>query len=111
MTQKISVLTLSVQATTAIPAERLIAADGSVADLGGNAIGAACAAASVGMLIPCDVLGTTVVVASGAVAKGAAIEVGADGMAAAKTTGVTVGRALQSAATAGERIEILLIPN
>lgn len=111
MTQKISLLSLSVLATAALTAERFVTATGAVPAALGNAIGVANADAAIGELTPVDVLGTTIVIAEAAVAVGAALEVGAAGGARTKTTGVTVARALQAAAAANDRIEILLIAN
>lgn len=114
MTQKISVLTLSVAAAAQLLAERFISPTGAIATAAGNALGVTTTRAEVaGQLIAVDVLGTTVVVAGGAIAAGAAIEVGADGKAVTKAAGITVARAAPGAsATAdGDRIEVLLIPN
>lgn len=111
MTQAISVLALSVTASTAITAERFVTATGAVATAAGNAFGVARSQAASGELFTTDVLGTAIVVAEEAIAAGALVEVGATGKAAAKSAGVTVARALQAAAADGDRIEVLLIAN
>lgn len=111
MSSKISILTLSFLATAALTAERFITAGGAVATAAGRAVGVACTSAAIGDRVATDVLGTTVVVAGGAIALDAAIEVGAAGKAVTKSAGVTVARALQAAAADGDRIQVLLIPN
>ena len=111
MSSKISVLTLSILAAVVITAERFVTATGNVATAAGNAIGAATTSAAVGERFPADVIGTTVVTAGGAIAAGAAIEVGAGGKAVTRTAGVTVARALQAAAADGDRIQVILINN
>lgn len=113
MTQKISVLTLSLAAASALTAERFIGADGNVAAAAGNAVGVNTTDAAAGDQVAYDALGTTVVTAGGAIASGAAVEVGAGGKAVTKAAGITVARVVPgSSATAdGDRIEVFLIPN
>lgn len=82
MTQKISILSLSILATAALVAERFVTAGGATATAAGNAVGVTTtSAAAAGALVTCDVLGTTVVTAGAAIAIGDAIEVGAVGKA------------------------------
>lgn len=111
MTQKISVLSISLLAAAALTAERFVSAAGTVATAAGNAIGVTCTSAEIGDLVATDVLGTAVVTAGGAIAKGAAIQVGADGKAVTQAAGVTVAWALQAATADGDRIEVLLVSN
>lgn len=111
MTQKITLLNLSLLAAAAITAERFIDHGGNVATAAGNAAGVAETAGAIGDLISTTVLGTAIVTAGGAIAKGAAVEVGATGKAVTKSAGIAVGRALQAAAADGDRIEVFLIPN
>jgi hypothetical protein len=111
MTQKISLLAIAIAATATITAERFITGTGAVATAAGNAIGVATTIAASGEYVTTDVLGTTVVTAGAAIAKGAAIEVGTAGKAVTKAGGVTVARALQAATADGDRIEVMLIPN
>lgn len=111
MTQKIQILTLSVLAAAALTAERFVTAAGAVATAAGNALGASESDAAIGELCPTITLGTAIVTAGGAIALGAAIEVGTAGKAVTRTSGVTVARALQAAAADGDRIEVMLIPN
>ncbi len=111
MTQKISILALSVVATAALTAERFVTVGGAVATAAGNTLGVAQTNAASGQIVAVGVLGTEVVTAGAAIAKGAAIEVGTAGKAVTKSSGVTVARALQAAAADGDRIEVLLITN
>lgn len=111
MTQKISLLAVSVTAATALLPERFVTAAGTYATAGGHADGATAIPAVKGALVAVDVLGTTVVTAGGAIAQHAYVQVGSDGKAVTRTTGVAVGRALQAASADGDRIEVLLIAN
>jgi hypothetical protein len=111
MSQKISMLTLSIAATAALTAETFVTATGAVATAAGNAVGVAATDAAIGELCPVDALGTAVVIAGAAIAKGAHVEVAADGKAVTLAAGKAVGVALEAAAAAGDRIEVLLIPN
>ncbi|WP_445364401.1 capsid cement protein [Microbulbifer sp. ANSA003] len=109
--QSISLLTLTLAATAAISAGRFTAGDGTTASAGGNALGVSRCSAEAGEDFPVDVIGTAQVTAAGAIAVDDAIEVGADGKAATKSSGVTVARALQAASSDGDSIEVLLIAN
>ena len=111
MTQKISLLTLSIRAAAALAAERFITTAGAYPSAGGNADGVTTTTAAAGELVATDVAGTAVVVAGGAIAKDAYVQVGATGKAVTRTTGAAVAKALQAAAADGDRIEVLLIPN
>lgn len=111
MTQKIQILTLAMKAAVAITGERFVDATGNVAAAAGNAIGVAESDAKIGDVFPVIALGTAIVSAAGAIAKGAGVEVGANGQAATLAAGKKVGTALQTAVNAGDRIEVLLIPN
>jgi len=111
MTQKISLLTLTVAASAALIAERCVTAAGAYATAAGNALGVTTTQAAIGELVGVDVLGTAVATAGGAIAKNAYVEVGSDGKVVTHAGGVAVGQALQAAAADGDRIEVLLIPN
>lgn len=115
MSQMISVLDLTEQATAAVTAERFVQS-GQHAAAAGRALGVSRADAAIGQHIPVTVLGTAVVSAAAAIAKDALLEVAANGQAitravAPATPGVAVARALQAAAAPGDRIEVLLIQN
>jgi hypothetical protein len=111
MTQKISILTLSVLASASIAAERFVTAAGGVASAAGNAIGVSCTQAAAGEIFPVDVIGTAVVTAGGAFDKGAWLEIGSDGKAVVQTTGPAVAWAQQAATADGDRVSVVLIPN
>ncbi len=109
--QAVSLLTLSVLAAAAITAQTFVAPGGGVATAAGNALGVAKSDAASGDNVPVAVLGTAVVTASAAIAKGAYVQVAANGKAVTHTTGVAVGIALEAATAADQSIEILFIPN
>lgn len=113
MTQKITLLSLSVLATGVILAERFIGPSGATATAGGNAYGVSTTSAPVGALVETDVLGTTIVTAGAAIAAGALVEVGTAGKAITKAAGTTVARMAPgaSAAADGDRVEVILLPN
>lgn len=109
--QSIPLLTVPVTATAALTANRFVDGAGTVATAAARALGVTRSDAAIGEKAPVDVLGTTVVEASAAIAVDAAIEVAANGKAVTKAAGVTVARALQAAGAAGDLIEVLLIAN
>lgn len=111
MSQSIPLLTLSKIASGVIAAERFTTYAGAQAGAAANTQGVARSAASIGEAYPVDVIGTATVESGAAVANGAAIETDASGRAITRTSGPTVARALQAATAAGQRIEVLLIPN
>lgn len=111
MSQKISLLTLSILAAAALTAERFVTATGAVATAAGNAVGVTRSDAAIGELAPVDVIGTAVVTAGAAIAAGALVEVGTAGKAVTKSAGIAVARALEAAGADGDPIEVLLIPN
>lgn len=110
MTQKISVLTLSVIATVVLLAERVVARGGGYATAAGNAFGVTNTAGAIGDRVPVDVLGTTIATAGGAFADGAYLQVGASGKLVVQSTGIAVAQALQAATADGDRVEVLWIP-
>ena len=112
MTQKISLLTLTVVAAAAITAERFVTANGAYATAGDGALGVSVTSAATGNTFPVDALGTTVATAGAAFAKDAALAVGTSGKAVAAVAGdVIVAKALQAATADGDRVEVFLIPN
>lgn len=111
MKQNISIFDLAIHTTAAIAANTFVAVTGTPAVAAGNALGVATFDAAIGATVTCNVIGTATVIAGGAIAKGAAVEVGATGFAVTKATGVTVGRALNATLLAGEFVEVLLIAN
>lgn len=111
MTQKISLLTLTIAASAVLAAERCVTAAGAYAAAGGNAFGVATTKAAIGEQLGVDVLGTAVATAGALVAKNAYLQVGVDGKLITRTSGVVVAQALQAAGADGDRFEVLLIPN
>lgn len=111
MKQNISIFNLTVVATAVIAANTFVTVGGTTAAAAGNALGVTDTAGGIGQALNVNVLGTALVVAGGAIAAGAAVEVGAAGSAVTKAAGVTVGRALAAAVGAGDLVEILLIAN
>lgn len=108
--QRIDILTLSVAAAGTIAAETFGTLTGATATAAGNAAGVFRSKGEEGDLVPLDVLGTTIVVAAETIAPDEAIEVGANGQAAVLAAGTQVARAV-TGGDAGDRIEVLLIPN
>lgn len=111
MSQFFPLLPLSRIAAGAITAERFVTPTGTQAGAAVNTLGVARSDATTGQVLPVDVLGTAIVTAGGAIADGALIETDATGRAVTRSAGPIVARALQAAAAAGARIEVLLIPN
>lgn len=113
MSQNIALLTLSVAATAELTANHFASPTGGVATAAGNTLGVTRSDAAIGELAPVDVLGTTQVVAGGAIAAGASIEVGAGGKAVTHAAGIAVARAAPGATAAadGDVLEVILIPN
>jgi hypothetical protein len=111
MTQKISLLTLTVAATAALAAERFVTVAGAYPAAKANALGVTTTQAASGEPVGVDVAGTAVATAGAAITKGASLQVGTDGKVVTKTDGVTVGVALQAASADGDRLEVLLVPN
>lgn len=108
--QKYAVMTLTIEAAAAITRHRFVDLSGAHATAAGNAFGVSTTDAPIGEQLAVDCLGSSIVEASGAIAKGGEIEVGANGVAVAADTGTVVARALQ-AADDGDLIEVFIIPN
>jgi hypothetical protein len=113
MSQKIPVLTLTVSASGAVTAHRFVGYDGAqVAASGGKALGVATFDATDGKDLSVDALGTTVVETGGAIAVGDDLVSDASGQAIVNPAlggEVVAAHALDSAAGAGEFIEVLLV--
>ncbi|HEY0064719.1 MAG TPA: capsid cement protein [Telluria sp.] len=107
----IKLLTLSVMAAVAVVANRAITAAGAIPAAGARCAGFTDFPAAAGERVSYAALGTTVAEAGAAIAVGAAVEVDVLGRVITKAAGVTVGHALKAAGAAGQKIEILLIPN
>ena len=111
MSQKNAIFVLTAIASGVIVGERFIKADGSQAGVGERTLGVAHYNAAAAEAVPVDVLGTTIVEAGAAVALDAQIESDASGRAITRVAGAIVGKALEAAGAAGEKIEVLLIAN
>lgn len=101
----------SVVATAALTNARAVSAVGALPAVSARCLGFAKFDAPIGSRVSVAVTGSTVAEAGAAVAIGAALEIDALGRVITKATGVTVGSALSAAVAAGDRIEIVLIPN
>ena len=107
-------LALSILAIGAITAHRFVTPAGDVAAVAGvNTQGIAQSDAAIGERFTATVIGTEVVEAGAAIAPGALIETDATGRAITQSTGVAVARLApgESAAAAGEFVEVILFAN
>ncbi len=107
----IKLLTLSVIATAALTQFRAVTAAGALPAAAGRCAGFADVSGAIGDRVPYGAVGTAIAEAGAALAVGAALELDAAGRVITRTTGTTVGQALQAATASGQAIEILLIPN
>lgn len=107
---KYSLLTLSIAAAAALAENQAVGYDGNVATAAAAMKGLATSDAAAGEQVGVDVLGTSIAIAGGVVADGAALEVGAGGKLVTLAAGVEVARALQAAGADGDLIEVMLLP-
>jgi hypothetical protein len=105
------ICTLPLKLTATVVQKTFVDLDGDTATAAAYAFGVADMDGVSGETIAVVVQGTAKVLSAAAIAKGAAVEVGAAGKAATLAAGVKVGRALEAAGGANEVIEVLLIPN
>lgn len=107
------VQTISIKSAGAINAHRFVATTGTQAGADANALGVALSSATAaGEMVPVITLGTAPVEAGAAITAGTTVKVDASGRAIPwATAGAKVGIALESAAGAGEVIEVFLVPN
>ncbi len=106
------VVTNTITATATLAANRFVEDDGTYPSAGGTAHGVTRQAGVSGDLIPVDAVGTTIVEAGGAIAKGGPVKSDAAGKAVAQGgSGTILGRALSAAAADTDLIEVLLIAN
>lgn len=108
MSQKIALLTLSVLAIADVSARTFVTLGGETAAAGAAAHGVAVTMALDGQIFPVDVIGTSIVTAGADIEAGDELQVGADGRAVPRTTGVLVAIAVSDAA-AGAATEVLLV--
>ena len=110
--QAISLLALAVDAGGVITANRFVTPAGIQAVDGSNTLGVARMSAAAADKLTVDALGTAVVEAGAAVAKGASLKSNSQGQAITwASAGAKVAIALEAASAAGQLIEVLLIPN
>lgn len=111
MNGNISLLTLTIAASAAVAACRMVTLGGTYPAAGAKAIGVTRTSAGEGDLMPVDVIGTTIAEAGASIAADDDLMADAEGRVVKLATGkVAIGRALVAAAAAGEQIEILLLP-
>lgn len=114
MAEKIPVLTFSIQATTPLVHETFATWAGAAPTAGANVAGVAASDANVGDWTPVQLLGIAIVNSGGAVAAGALVSCDANGNAITQpgaSPNTAVGRAIDAATAAGQRIRVSLIPN
>jgi hypothetical protein len=109
--QSIPILTLPLTASATVRTERFVTYAGAECGAGVASAGVSAEAGVSGDVIPVVRIGTAVVAAGAAVTAGGLVETDAQGRAINRSAGVAVGRALQAATVAGQRIEVLLLPN
>jgi hypothetical protein len=108
----ITVACFTVTATSALAQYQPVQATGAPATAAGNSLGFATTSANSGSLVGVAAIGTAVAVAGAAIAIGAALEVHSNvAQVVTRSAGVTIGRALTAASSAGDQIEVLLITN
>lgn len=87
---------------------RFVGFGGAVATAAAAALGVCNADTAVGLQAPVGVVGIFLVEAGGAFSAGGDVEVGTGGKAVAKSAGVVVGTALDTAAADGDIVRVLL---
>jgi hypothetical protein len=108
----IDILTVGIVATGTVTQFQPILASGANCTAAGNAVGFARIGGVAADRIPTTVLGTSIAIAGAAIAVGALVEVHTTvAQVVTKSAGVAIGRALTAASTAGDQVEILIIPN
>lgn len=111
MSQNLALLTLPLIASGPVASKRFVAYDGTQAESGDAVQGVSRSDAVDGEAFSVDTIGTAIVEAGGAVEVGNSLEVDANGRAVPDTAGGNpqVARALESATSSGQPIEVLLI--
>ena len=110
--QAIPLLALSTVLSGTVAVNRFVTPAGAQAGADANTLGVARTAGISGDRVAVDVLGTAIVEAGAAVAAGATVKADSSGRAITwVTSGAKIGLALQAAGAAGDKIEVLLIPN
>lgn len=110
--QSIPLLTLSVIASGTIAPHRFVTRLGSQAGADATTLGVSESAATVGVLTPVDVIGTTIIESGAAFSLGDTLKSDSSGRGIPwVTSGAKVAVALQAATAAGQFVEVLLLPN
>jgi len=104
-------LSLPLKLTAAVAEYTFVDLSGANSVAAAYAFGLADQGGAIGDVIKTNILGTARMVAGAAIAKGALVEVGANGRGVTKNAGITVARALEAAVGAGSVIEVLQLPN
>ena len=109
MQGSISLLVLSVPASGALATGRFVTIAGAYPAAAAAAFGVTrTSAGAANDLTPVDVVGTALVESGAAVTAGGLVETDATGRAINRSTGVVLGKALNSATAAGQYVEVLL---
>lgn len=101
------ILTTSILATGDIVADRFVSFAGAVPAAGADALGVAEVNCDIGLQASVNTHGILLVEAGAAIAVGASVECDASGRAITRNTGVALGKALDAATAAGQRIRII----
>lgn len=109
--QAIPVLALTVEAVAALTEHRFVLQTGAACGANGAGIGVLQTGAEIGDAVAVTVLGTAILEAGAAVAAGANLQSDALGRGITATTGPVLARALDAAAAAGDKIEVLVMAN
>ena len=110
--QSIPVLVLTALLSGTVTANRFVTPGGAQAGADANTLGVARTGGASGELVAVDVLGTAIVEAGAAISANATVKADSSGRAITwVTSGAKIGLALQAASQAGDKIEVLLMPN
>ncbi len=109
--QNVSLLSLPLLLSATVAANRFVTAAGAQVAANGNSFGAARFGGVSGERITADVIGTAIVESGAAIAANATLGSDATGRAVPWASGGKLAVALQAASTAGQMIEVLLLPN
>lgn len=113
MRQGISLLALTVVASSAIASNRFTTPIGAQAGDGANTNGVSQTAAAIGEKLTVDIIGTAIVETGAAIAAGALVQSDLNGKAITKAAGATAARMApgEVATAAGQFVEVVLIQN
>ncbi len=110
--QGISLLALTLDLTGTVTGDRFVTPAGAQTGADGNALGVARSSGVLGEKVTVDVIGTTYVESGAAFSKGATLKADASGRGITwVTSGARLAIAQQAATAAGQKVEVLLLPN